>query len=129
MKMVGVVLILMLLVAGVAVGGSRAQALPADSVAFAQCRGGTGAILSRCVPLVTPVAMGADEGPGGDGGFGAVGANEAGANVGPEPDHSLAQHALAVILAALAEAYTHYFGRGLPLTLEPASSYFFDPVP
>lgn len=134
MKALGVFVIFMLLVAGVAVGGSRAQAVPAASVAFEQCQRGREAAPNRCGPLVTPAAMAADEGPGGYENLGAVGANDIGANdIGADisPDHDFFDHltraGVQLAVVVLNELFDHFFGRGLPITLEPMAAHLFDP--
>ncbi|MGQ0568680.1 MAG: hypothetical protein ACT4P5_03990 [Armatimonadota bacterium] len=129
MKALGVLVMLMLLVAGVAVGGSRAQAVPAASVAFEQCQRGREAAPNRCGPLVTPAAMAADEGPGGYENLGAVGANNIGGDV--SPDHDFFDHftraGFQFAVVVLNEFFNHFFGRGLPITLEPMAAHLFDP--
>lgn len=52
MKTVVMLALVMMLVAGIAVNGSRAQALTATSVAFEQCWGKDAAQTDRCQPLV-----------------------------------------------------------------------------
>ncbi len=150
MKMIGVLLILMLFVAGVAVSGSHAQTLPSTSTAFEQCPGNSDTVQAHCRPLVARLAMAAEDGPGGDrelaglgsieglggiGGIGGVGANEVGADISPE--HNLLQHALNVGAAAAAaiaatgmhELFAHYLSNGLPITLDfPVASTLFDPA-
>ncbi len=135
MKTIGVVLVLLLVVAGVAVGGSRAQTIPATSVAFDQCQRDGGVGLTQCTPLAARMAMNADEGDVDARGLGAVGVNEAGADISPE--HNFWEHAVAVgeaVLEAFIEAvtrelYDHFFGNGLPIMPDsPVASTVFDPV-
>lgn len=135
MKTIGVVLVLLLVVAGVAVGGSRAQTIPATSVAFDQCQQDGAAGLTQCTPLVARMAMNADESDVDARGLGDVGANEAGADISPEDrfqDRALAvgQAVLEAFLGALArEMVNHYFGNGLPIMPDsPVASTVFDPV-
>ncbi len=129
MKAIGVVLVLMVVVAGIAVEGSGAQTIPATSVAFDQCQRNGGAGLTRCAPLVARMAM--EPGEVDARGLGGVGANEAGADV--SPDHSFQEHALAVVEAVvgamLRELYNHFFGNGLPIMPDiPVASNVFDPM-
>jgi hypothetical protein len=130
MKTIGTVVLLMLVVAGVAAGGSFAQAGPAMSVALAQCHASEGS--SRCRPLTERLAMMLEEGADFANGYGSVGANEVGQAATPE--HGLTEHVGAVLygLAELVvrEVYNHFLqGGGLPLVLDtPADSRFFDPA-
>ncbi len=55
MKTVVVLVLVLLLVAGIAVNGSRAQPLNARSVAFEQCLGMDPARADRCQPLLKPL--------------------------------------------------------------------------
>ncbi len=131
MKTVGVVLVLMLVVAGIAVEGSRAQMIPATSVAFDQCQRDGGAGGSPCAPLAARMTMEPGEGDVDARGLGGVGANEAGADV--SPDHSFQEHAVAVVEAVvgavLKELYDHFFGNGLPIMPDiPVASTVFDPA-
>ncbi len=131
MKTIGVVLVLMLVVAGIAVEGSRAQMIPATSVAFDQCQQDGGAGRTQCAPLAARMAMEPGEGEVDARGFGDVGANEAGADV--SPDHSFQEHAVAVVEAFLAavgrELFDHFFGNGLPIMPDVAvASTVFDPA-
>lgn len=131
MKTIGVVLVLMLMVAGVAVEGSRAQTIRATSVAFDQCQRDGGESLTQCAPLAARVAMDPSEGDVDGRGLGGVGANEAGADV--SPDRSFQEHAVAVaevvVEAVLKELYDHFFGNGLPIMPDsPVASNVFDPV-
>jgi len=129
MKTMGVVLVLMLVVAGIAVDGSRAQTIPATSVAFDQCQQDGGPGHTQCAPLAARMAM--EPGEVDARGFGDVGANEAGADV--SPDHSFQEHAVAVVEAVvgavLRELYDHFFGNGLPIMPDiPVASTVFDPA-
>jgi hypothetical protein len=139
---------LMVLVAGVAVSGSRAQTIPSTSTAFEQCSGNHAGVQTQCLPLIERLAMAVEDGPGGDRelaglgngegvaaaeGLGSVDATEAGADISPE--HNLFQHAVNVAAAAVAavaatgvhELFTHYLSNALPITLDfPIASSLFD---
>lgn len=73
MKSIAVLLMVLVLVAGVAVNGSRAQPLLSKSVAFDQCDGGSRLDPKRCLPVLEhasdsdAVSLGAGGDVGGDG--------------------------------------------------------------
>jgi hypothetical protein len=81
-KIVVLLVLLVVLVGGVAVSGSRAQPLPQVSVAFSQCANQRSRSTGSCRPLIAPMAVGRDEGAdeADAGGVDAADANEAGAN-------------------------------------------------
>lgn len=140
-KTLSVLLLLVMLVGGIAVNGSRAQPLPGTSVAFQQCLEGAGKTAGRCRSLVTTLAameeVGGDlvgdvtGGIGGDvgGDVGGIGGDVGGVG-GDDFLKDLAAKALEAFLVGLAKyVVTHFVGGGLPITLDAqADSTLFDPV-
>lgn len=137
MKTVCVLTMLTVLVAGIAVNGSRAQPLPAASVAFQQCLEGEGTPGHRCRSLgktltameevAAELAFASDVGGniGGDigGDVAAVG--------GDDFLRDLAARALEVFLAGLARVFVQNLirGDGMPFSLDAKiDSALFDPV-
>ena len=135
MKTIGIVVLLLLLVAGIAVNGSIAQSLPSTSVAFEQCQGFSEPATSRCRPLVGPMILQTEfegrEVNTADS-VGSVDAREAGTSA--DPEHSWQTHIAEVLraaLVALAGEFTrHVFGGSLPYSLEAGvvQQQLFDPV-
>jgi len=148
MKTVSVLTILTVLVAGIAVNGSRAQPLPAASVAFQQCLEGEHP-RDRCRSLgKTLTAMeevgGANDlggNVGGDigGNIGGVIDGNVGGDIGGDVASAgtddflrdLAARALEVFLAGLARVFVQNLirGNGMPISLDAKiDSTLFDPV-
>ena len=73
MKSIAVLLIVLALVAGVAVNGSRAQPLSERSVAFEQCQVNSSVHVAKCYPLIGTLAQADPEDiPRDEDGFGDV---------------------------------------------------------
>ncbi len=73
MKSIAVLLIVLALVAGVAVNGSRAQPLSERSVAFEQCQVNSSVHVAKCYPLIGTLAQANPEDiPRDEDGFGDV---------------------------------------------------------
>jgi len=137
-KTVSVLLILVVLVAGIAVNGSRAQPMPGTSVAFQQCLEGSGGTAERCRLLVAVLAameeVGVELGGsqvgdvggdiGGDmGGFG-------GDLASPEFWRDVATRVLDAFLGGLIKAFVkHLVGNSLPMHLDAqVDPALFDPI-
>ena len=110
MKTVGVLVLVLMLVAGIAVNGSRAQPLNATSVAFEQCLGMDPARADRCQPLVRSLvaqtefeAAGADRARDDAAAVGAGAAGEGNAEIGES------RSAIWIALAALVWEVARYF--------------------
>ena len=138
MKTVSVLLILVVLVAGIAVNGSRAQPMPGTSVAFQQCLEGSGGTAERCRSLVAVLAAMEEVGVelagsqvgdvggdiGGDmGGFG-------GDLASPEFWRDVATRVLDAFLGGLIKAFVkHLVGNSLPMHLDAqVDPALFDPI-
>ena len=136
MKWLSVVILVVGLVTGVAVHGSRAAPIARHSVAFAQCGAG-GALGDACQALTSRLALGVEEGPGDYIGvvaaIGAVGANEAGiigAGGDISPDRWVAVALAAMDVArAVFQNWDRFFGHDMALEpVAPASDGVFDPA-
>lgn len=132
MKTIGVLLILTVLVAGVAVNGSRAQPLPATSVAFQQCLDGENRSGARCRPfggtLIAMEEIGLEL-AGARADVGEIGGDIAGA--GDDFLRDLAARALEAFLVSLARVLVQALIRGSGLPVSPdvsIDSTLFDPV-
>jgi hypothetical protein len=137
-KTVSVLLILVVLVAGIAVNGSRAQPMPGTSVAFQQCLEGAGGTAERCRSLVTVLA--AMEEVGGElagSQFGDVGGDIGGDMGGfggdlasPEFWRDVATRVLDAFLGGLIKAFVkHLVGSSLPMHLDAqVDPALFDPI-
>jgi hypothetical protein len=134
MKTIAGILMLVILVTLVAVSGSRAQPLPASSVAFQQCLGQAALSDGRCTSAVGHVA-GVDE-FGGDramhqAGYGDLGHAQGGDLSSPEFWRDIGWPVIkAVILEVMRWALDRYFGgdSSADLTTEYASPIIFDPA-
>lgn len=135
MKSIGMLVVLLLLVAGIAVNGSRAGSLPSTSVAFEQCQGMEEPVRGRCRPLAGPMIAQVEGFEGREfsnaDNVGSVDAREAGASV--DPEHDWRMH-LAEILRGLLqlvanEVGRHFLGGSLPYSLEAGViQQIFDPT-
>jgi len=144
MKTVCVLTMLTVLVAGIAVNGSRAQPLPAASVAFQQCLEGGGTPGHRCRSLgktLTAMEEVAAELAFADHVGGNIGGDISGDIAGVGGDvaafggddflRDLAARALEVFLAGLARVFVQNLirGDGMALSLDTkVDSTLFDPV-
>lgn len=132
MKWLSVLILVVGLVTGVAVHGSRAAPIAQHSVAFAQCAEG-----GACQALTSRLALGFEEGPGDYIGvvsaIGLVGANEAGiigagGDISPDRWVAVALAALEVARAVF-QNWDRFFGHDMALgPVVPAFDGVFDPA-
>ena len=132
MKTVGMLLILVVLVAGVAVNGSRAQTLPLTSVAFEQCSGASGVQTDRCRSVIAALAAGGevagdfgmDVGDNYGGDYGTVDQGFGGDLSSPE---FLAAAVRAAVRAALVELARRAIDQIIGGTMHPVLDAHIDP--
>ena len=135
MKWLSVLILVVAVVTGVAVHGSRAAPIVRHSVAFAQCAASGGGP-APCQALTSRLALGAEDGPGDNicvaGTIGAVGANEAGiigAGSDVSPDRWVAVALAAMEVArAVFQNWDRFFGDMALGPAVPAPDHVFDPV-
>ncbi len=139
MKSIAVLLIMLVLVAGVAVNGSRAQPLSERSVAFEQCQVNSSVHVAKCYPLIGTLAQADPEDiPRDEDGFGDVVGIEDGfgdvvgiADVDPERIRSGWVVFVVNIAMYVAEwlVENRYFpGSQMPDSPLVATATLFDPV-
>lgn len=135
MKWLSVLILVVGLVAGVAVHGSRAAPIERHSVAFAQCAD-SGSARDACPMLTSRLALGFEEGPGDHIGvvsaIGPVGANEAGiigagGDISPDRWVGVALAALEVARAVF-QNWDRFFGDMALGPVVPAFDGVFDPA-
>jgi hypothetical protein len=141
-KTVSVLLILVVLVAGIAVNGSRAQPMPGTSVAFQQCLEGSGETAERCRSLVAVLAameeVGVELGGSQVGDVGGSIGGDIGGDMGgfggdlesPEFWRDVATRVLDAFLGGLIKAFVrHLVGSSLPMHLDAqVDPALFDPI-
>jgi hypothetical protein len=135
MKWLIVVLLVVTLVGGVAVHGSRAAPAAGQSVAFRQCAGG--GVSEACRALSSRLALGVEEGPGDYIGvvssIGAVGAREggivgAGGDISPDRWVEVALAAIEVARVVF-QNWDRFFGNEMArVPVVPVLDGVFDPA-